>query len=524
MAVQAIRGRRARGRFGRVSGLAMAGLVLAGMAGAGDASQTAADKVVPTAKATSAAKVPMPAKTPTPGKTPLTAAKVPAPGKTLTPARVPVRKPVAAPADLFDQSFPTGAATSAAGATVQPLPMAQPLGPPVPVVEPVMPWTVEDASVLLAFIRTIDSEGLVPADYQPDALKAAVAAGPGPALDEAASHSFDWLAEDLRDGRTPMDARVQWFAVDPDADLNPTDGILAKALATHDIAGTLTGLDPDHGEFAALKDELATLPPAAQAERDLIRVNMDRWRWLPRDLGLIYLIVNVPEFQVRLVSNHRIIRTYRTVVGKPGKTATPQLAEKVQAVVFNPTWTVPQSIVQGEGLGAKLIGNPASALAQGYKVTKSADGVITVVQQPGPKNSLGFMKIDMPNPHAIYLHDTPSRGLFDAKVRAFSHGCIRTEKAVELGMIMAMLGANLSPEDAVAKSTSGKYNRVTMTKTFPVYINYITYGRDTSGQLTAFDDIYGRDAPVQAAFAQPREPKTTQRSSSEAIIKLDNPL
>jgi murein L,D-transpeptidase YcbB/YkuD len=134
------------------------------------------------------------------------------------------------------------------------------------------------------------------------------------------------------------------------------------------------------------------------------------------------------------------------------------------------------------------------------------------------------MKIDMPNPHAIYLHDTPSRNLFNAKVRAFSHGCIRTEKAVELGMVMAMLGAGLTPADAIAKSTSGKYNKVPMTRTFPVYINYITYGRDLTGQLTAFTDIYGRDAPVIASFQAPRQLKTTQRSSNEAIIKLDNPL
>jgi len=406
-------------------------------------------------------------------------------------------------------------------ATILP-PPAAPMA--VPVVEPVQPWTVDDARVLFSIIRMIDSEGLNPEDYQPDALKAAIAAGPGPQLDDIASHSFDWLAEDLRDGRTPMSARVQWFAVDPDADRYPTAKLLAQALASHDIAGTLTGLDPDHGEYAALKEALATLPPSATELRDTIRVNMDRWRWMPRDFGMIYLMVNVPEFEVRLVSNHKLIRTYRTIVGKPGKTATPQLAEKVQAVVFNPTWTVPQSIVVGEGLGAKLSGNPASALRQGYKVTTSADGTVNVVQQPGPKNSLGMMKIDMPNPHAIYMHDTPSRGLFDAKVRAFSHGCIRTEKAVELGMIMAMMGAGLTPEDAVTKSTSGKYTRVQMTRTFPVYVNYITYGRDTTGQLTAFNDIYGRDVPVHASFAQPRQLKTTQRTSTEAIIKLDNPL
>ncbi|MDE2404684.1 MAG: L,D-transpeptidase family protein [Sphingomonadales bacterium] len=459
-----------------------------------------------------------PARTPPPISI-LPPAASPAPKPRATPATAPVQVPAPAPATPNVVANPADSGTPAATLVSPPrLPSV------VPVVEPVMAWPVADARALLAFIRAIDGEGLVPADYQPDRLAAAIAAGPGPQLDDVASHSFAWLAEDLRDGRTPMTARVQWFAIDTDDDTNPTDRIMAQALASHDIGGTLSALDPDHGEYAALRDQLAATPASNKALRDQIRINMDRWRWLPRELGMIYLLVNVPEFEVRLVSNHKIIRTYRTIVGKPGKTATPQLAEKVQAVVFNPTWTVPQSIVVGEGLGAKLIGNPASALRQGYKVSKSADGVITVVQQPGPKNSLGMMKIDMPNPHAIYLHDTPARSLFDAKVRAFSHGCIRTEKAVELGMIMAMLGANLSPEDAIAKSTSGKYNRVVMTKTFPVYINYTTYGRDTTGQLTAFDDIYGRDAPVLASFAQPRQLKTTQRTSNEAIIKLDNPL
>jgi murein L,D-transpeptidase YcbB/YkuD len=98
-----------------------------------------------------------------------------------------------------------------------------------------------------------------------------------------------------------------------------------------------------------LKAALAATPRANTARRDAIRINMDRWRWLPRDLGSIYLITNVPEFELRLAVNGKPIRTYRTIVGKPGRTATPQLAEKVEAVVFNPTWTVPQSIVVGEG-------------------------------------------------------------------------------------------------------------------------------------------------------------------------------
>ncbi len=395
---------------------------------------------------------------------------------------------------------------------------------PVPVPEPVMPWTVADATALLNYIPTVESEGLTPADYQPDLLQAAIAKGPGPDLDAQASRSFDWLVEDLRDGRTPVTARGEWFVVDPDAEQIPTDTVLAEALATHNIAGTLTALDPTNGEFAALKEALATSSADDPEQRDLIRVNMDRWRWLPRDLGLIYLIVNVPEFQVRLVSNHQIIRTYRTIVGKPGRTATPQLSATVQAVVFNPNWTVPQSIIQHEPHFAKLAADPALAKREGYLATTNASGMVTLVQQPGPRNSLGLMKIDMPNPHAIYLHDTPDRTLFNAPVRAFSHGCIRTEKAVELGMIMGMLGAGLTPDVAIEKSNAHKYARVTMTRTFPVYITYTTYGRDTSGQLTQFRDIYGRDAQVLASLAAPREMHTTQKVSAEPIIKAEDPL
>ncbi len=465
----------------------------------------------------------------------------------LLPSAVPSAQPSAVP------SAHPGAAATVSQPMVQPLPLdgatPMPTTGPQPAPMPVMAWSVADAQALLGFIDSgVEAEGLAPADYQPDGLRSAIAAGPGAALDLQASRSFDWLVEDLRDGRTPLDARVQWFAVDPDVDVAPTATVLARAMASHDIAGTLVALDPDNGEFTTLKAALAALPvapepapemagtaaatvavlptgepatPAAvRRQREVLRANIERWRWLPRDLGNIYLIANVPEFQVRLVSNHAIIRSYRTVVGKPGRTATPQLAEKVQAVVFNPTWTVPQSIVQGEGLGAKLLAHPSS----GYKVTTSADGTVNVVQLPGPKNSLGFMKIDMPNPHAIYLHDTPSRHLFEAKTRAFSHGCIRTEKAVELGMIMAMLGANLSIDDAKAKANSKKLARVPMTRTFPVYVTYFTLGRDTTGQLTSFGDIYARDKPVLASLARPRELHTMARVGNQEVIVAVDPL
>ena len=417
-------------------------------------------------------------------------------------------------------------APQAAPTTVPPLgaPTIPPAPAPAlaPAPAPVAPhWSAADAQALFGVIQGIGKEGLFSRDYQPEALGAAIAAGEGPALDETATRLFTWLAEDLRDGRTPMDARVQWFAVDPDMDRNPTAAILERALARHDIKGALMALNPTHPDYAALKAQLAKTTDAKQAA--LIRVNMDRWRWLARDLGIQYLITNVPEYQLRLTVNNQIINTYRTIVGKPGKTATPQLAEMVENVVFNPTWTVPQSIVVGEGLGARLLGNPAAAARENYKVTRMSDGTIQVVQQPGPGNSLGQLKIDMPNPHAIYLHDTPSKGLFNTINRAYSHGCVRTERAVELGMTMVLLGADVTQEQVVQFATSGQYTKVPMVRPFPVYITYFTMARDVNGVLRSFADIYQRDGAVLASFAKPRVPHNGQRTSSEPVVAIDQP-
>ena len=398
------------------------------------------------------------------------------------------------------------------------------IAPQLPVEAPALSWTVGDARSLLGVIEAIEAEGLIPADYQPTALRTAIAAGPGAALDAQAAKSFGWLIEDMRDGRTRIDSRLQWFAIDTDVASHPTAAVMAKALEAQDIAGAIADLAPVTPDYAALKGLLAITPKTEKAKRNLIRANMDRWRWLQRDLGKFYLLTNVPEFQLRLTVDNSIIKSYRTVVGKVGKTATPQLAEVVEGVIFNPTWTVPQSIVKGEGLGARLVGNPAQAAREGYKVTKAKNGMITVVQQPGARNALGYMKLDMPNEHAIFVHDTPSRGLFGNAYRALSHGCIRTEKAVQLGMTMAILGSGKSTDELVAIVKSGEYTRVPMTKTFPIYITYFTMATDINGKMGTFADLYSRDAPVLASFAAPRQPWYAKRKSAEKVIKLDNPL
>ncbi|QIQ87895.1 L,D-transpeptidase family protein [Erythrobacter sp.] len=394
------------------------------------------------------------------------------------------------------------------------------LEPPGPLVQP---WSIAHAEKLAVFIEGIAAEGLDPRDYDLQALRTALASGPSQELDEIASRNFVWLVEDLRDGRTPMEARKQWFVFDPDRDRYRTGDLLEKALETGDIAGTLESLNPTYPDYARLRDELAATPQEDAERRKLIRANMDRWRWLPRDLGQLYLITNVPEYQLRLTVGDKALKTYRTIVGKPGRTATPQLAEMVEGVVFNPTWTVPQSIVKGEGLGARVLANPAWARAKGYKATKGANGYISVVQQPGPTNSLGRVKLEMPNPHAIFFHDTPSRHLFAQDERALSHGCIRTERALELGMTLAILGKGATRDEAVEISTSGEYTKVEIDRKIPAYITYFTYGTNVDGEMTEFEDIYGRDAPVLASLDQPRVRDRSNVIDDEVIVIENDP-
>ena len=372
----------------------------------------------------------------------------------------------------------------------------------VPVRQTQPGWSVEAAGRLLAAIPSLRAEGLEPDEYRADALHAAIQRGPGPQLDTVAAATFIAIAEDLRDGRTPESERRGWMMRDPDEDTISTGALMDRVLVGEDPAAIFAELAPTHPHYAALRSALAKESSAAR--RATIRANMDRWRWLPRDLGGQYLLVNVPEYRLDLMVNGQSVRTYRTVVGKPGSTATPQMAESVEGVVFNPTWTVPQSIVVGEGLGRRVLANPRWARANGYTATRGANGYVSVVQASGPGNSLGAMKLDMPNPEAIFLHDTPAKALFDRKTRALSHGCIRTEDALELALTVNLLGQGASVEEALRIAESGEYTQVPVARPIPVYIVYFTLVPDGAGGLVELGDAYRRDAPVLAALQEAR--------------------
>jgi murein L,D-transpeptidase YcbB/YkuD len=365
-------------------------------------------------------------------------------------------------------------------------------------------WTEENATALLSTIENIGAEGLFAKDYNPDALAAAILSNDQVALDKRATDTFLLLATHLRDGRTPNAARKQWFMVDSDADAEPLLPLLETALNAGSIRETLASLNPIHPDFAVLKAALAKAK--APADANAIRVNMERWRWMPRALGERYVVSNVPEYMTRVVHGGTIIATHKAVVGK-ASTATPQLNPMATGIIVNPTWTLPRSIIN-EGIGATIARNPASARAQGYTWTGSGK-TLSVVQKAGPNNALGVMKMEMLNEHAIYLHDTPSKGAFNAAARAFSHGCIRTERALHFSGLMAVMFAGRSPEEFGEAIASGKTTRFGFDQPFPVYVAYWTVIPDGKGGTKKLADLYGRDAPVVASFAKPGRPTAT---------------
>ncbi len=388
-------------------------------------------------------------------------------------------------------------------------PIAVPMPPILPAPPPAQPkpvvllhWPAADAAALLASIQAISSRGLNPADYAPEVLQAAIKGGDALVLDQAANSSFNLLLGDIRDGRTPKSARIQWLVKDTDAEEFPLDALMAAALSTHDIEGTIRSIEPAHPEYRILMSALAAAPATNVALRKVIRANLDRWRWMPRKLSDKHVRANVPEYMIRVVTFNKTIASYRAIVGKLSS-QTPSLIAPAVGIVVHPPWTIPRSLIKEE-VGPMIARSPAAARARGYTWTGSGP-TLSVVQQPGPNAALGQMKIDMPNPDAIFIHDTPGRHLFNNPIpRAYSHGCVRTDRALELGILLGILQSGKEAEDLAAIIKKGKTERVPFKENIQVAITYFTFGTGMDGKVQSFGDIYGRDAPILASMDKAR--------------------
>ncbi|QFT56665.1 murein L,D-transpeptidase [Microbulbifer sp. THAF38] len=235
----------------------------------------------------------------------------------------------------------------------------------------------------------------------------------------------------------------------------------------------------------------------------ILSANIERWERLPKDLGPRYIVVNVPEFNLRLIEDEREQFRMKVVVGKP-KHKTPQLTTRMTRLEFNPVWRVPPNIALRE-----LLPKGSSALsAKGYRlinhrgravpftrgnVAAVRRGQVSLQQKGGPGNALGRVKFVIPNRHAIFLHDTNSKHLFKKSQRAFSHGCIRLEKPLKFARMMLAQQNRWNNARIDRALMSGRTHGVALKNPLPVYIAYWTAWVDENGQLQFRPDIYNRD-------------------------------
>jgi len=258
----------------------------------------------------------------------------------------------------------------------------------------------------------------------------------------------------------------------------------------------------------------------SQGRIDAILVNMERWRWLPHDLGPFYVTVNIPEFMLRVVEDGNTIHSTRVVTGKPDK-QTPVLSDDMEEIVFNPYWNVPNSIKMEEiapyfGQGGGFFGGWDTSILQRHGLLIRYNGRdidpnsidwsrndirnFDLVQPPGPSNVLGRVKFVFPNKHDVYMHDTTQKNLFAQTVRAESHGCMRVQYPEKLAEIILNHDKGWSPARVESTFDAGGDNHVALDHKIPVYITYFTVKVNDDGSLSTFNDIYGHDSRMIAAL------------------------
>jgi murein L,D-transpeptidase YcbB/YkuD len=230
---------------------------------------------------------------------------------------------------------------------------------------------------------------------------------------------------------------------------------------------------------------------------DSIIANMERWRWLPHDLGTTYVMVNVPDYTLKVVDRGETVWSTRIVVGKPGRYATPLLTETMKFITVNPTWNVPPSIIRNEYLPA-LARDPGALARVGLRIGHNRDGSLRIYQPPGERNALGRIRFNFPNRFLVYQHDTPDKHLFEKSARAYSHGCMRVQNPDQYAETLLSIS---QPEDGYTanriRSLYGTGERgITFKKPIPVYITYQTTFVDDAGKLQTRPDIYGLDREI----------------------------
>jgi L,D-transpeptidase YcbB len=248
------------------------------------------------------------------------------------------------------------------------------------------------------------------------------------------------------------------------------------------VTGTLT---------AATVDALNGRQPDQAS--DIIIANMERWRWMPQDLGKTYVIVNLADFMLHVVQEGKEVWKTKVVDGKPS-TPTPIMSAEMKYITINPTWNVPDSIAANEYIPL-LRQDPTILTRMGLTVTHNPDGSIHLSQPPGPNNALGQIRFNFPNKFLVYQHDSNEKYLFANPMRASSHGCMRVENPVKYAEVLLGIvrpGEGYS-EDRIRKMFGSREMDIQFPTYMPVHLTYQTAFVDDNGKLQFREDIYGRD-------------------------------
>ena len=254
---------------------------------------------------------------------------------------------------------------------------------------------------------------------------------------------------------------------------------------------SLQGLEPDGVVGRRTRAEL-NIGPAVRIRQ--IELNLERWRWLPANLGDPYALINIPAFSLAVTEHGHSVMSMRIVVGKD-YLRTPIFSGDITQVILSPYWNVPDSIAAKE-LWPKERRAPGYLAGEHIEVLRGG----RLRQTPGAWNSLGLIKFNIPNQYGVYLHDTPAKSLFEASTRAFSHGCMRIEKPVELAEWLLRDRPEWPRERIVQESQRGIEKTVPVTKPLPVHVLYWTAFVDESGELHFAPDIYQRDGRLDTAM------------------------
>ena len=250
-----------------------------------------------------------------------------------------------------------------------------------------------------------------------------------------------------------------------------------------------------------------------------IRINMERWRWLPRKLGKRYLMVNMTGFELYLMENGSSVMAMPVIIGKSYR-STPTFSGMVSTMEYNPYWIIPKNMTV-EDMVPGLVRDPAFLTKRSIKLYRGWANAIEIDpqtvnwrqvdkdkfpywmrQEPGPKNALGRVKFLFSNPYEIYLHGTPDKHLFNRTVRTFSSGCIRVKDPVRLAAYLLDDGSQQTEEEVLANIHLGNNQKMLLPTSTPIYLIYWTAWAGQDGNINFRDDIYGRDTLLNQAFSK----------------------